>query len=87
MSQSSGFRYLPDSEGVHGEKDAKRILASPIPQNRVEVAMQKSPEDCPPVNMGQCGQESGPHRMDSQSQDRPLVLSMGNDIENGVKKE
>jgi hypothetical protein len=53
----------------------------------MEVALHKSPEDCLPVNMGSDSQEYGSYRMDSQSQDRPLVLSIGNDVESGVKRE
>ena len=62
--------------------DPKRIFAAPIPLNRVEVAVHKSSEDAPPVHMGEHCQ----YGADSQSQDQSLVLNIGNDLENGVKR-
>ena len=64
--------------------DPKRMFASPNPLGRVEVAVHTTSEGYPPANIGQYvsyGQES-----DSQSQDERLVLSIGNDLENGVKR-
>jgi len=84
-SGSQAFVTCRILKGRTTKTDPKQILAWPIPQNQVEVTLNKPPEDCPPANMGQYGQEYGPDPMNSQSQDKPLVLSVGNDIENGIK--
>lgn len=53
-----------------------QIFVAPIPLNRVEVVLPS-----PPVNMGQDSPDCG----NCQSQDKHLVLNIGNDLENGVK--
>ena len=79
--RSQDFGTYPTRRGRTANTDPKRIFAAPIPPNRIEVAVHKSSENYPPVNMGQ----DGPHCADSQSQDRSFVLNICNDLANGVK--
>jgi hypothetical protein len=57
------------------------IFAAPIPLNRVEVT---TSEAYPPANVFQYV-SYGTDNVESQSQDKSLVLSIGKDLENGVK--
>lgn len=68
--------------------DPKLIFSSPVPSplNRVEVAVHTSLEDDPLVKMGQFGSK-GLYETDNQSQDKPLVLEIGSDLENNVQRE
>ena len=67
------------------KSDPRRISSAPIPLDRLEVAVHRSSEEYPQANMGQYV-SYGTYSADSQSHDKPLVLSLSNDLENGVKK-
>jgi hypothetical protein len=60
------------------------IFATPIPLSRVEVTLHRTFEAYPPVNVSQ-HVSYGADNVESQSQDKSLVLSIGNDLENGGK--
>jgi hypothetical protein len=50
----------------------------------VEVALHEPSEVYPLENMGQYVSH-GPYSAENQSQDKPLVLNIGNDLEKGGK--
>ena len=57
-------------------------FAAPIPLNRVEMALHEPSEVYPPANLGQYVSH-GPYSTENQSQNKPLVLNIGNDLEKG----
>ncbi|KAF8261256.1 hypothetical protein EI94DRAFT_1705695 [Lactarius quietus] len=65
--------------------DPKVVFSAPVPLDRVEVAIHTSSEEYPSTDMSQCA-SYGQFSTDSQSQDTSLVLSIGSDLENGVKR-
>ena len=78
-----------DPYSTHREQtansDPNRIFSAPIPPERVEVALHTSSGDCPPTKTGQDALY-GSYSTHIQPQDKPLVLSIGGDIENGVER-
>lgn len=65
--------------------DAKGMFAAPVPLNRMEVAVHT---DCGryPVSQGSQN-DSYTSTQDGQlAHDKPIVLSLGEDIESGVEK-
>jgi hypothetical protein len=64
----------------------RQLPSAPIPLGRVDVAVNRMSEDSAPANIGQFA-SYGTYSADSQSHDKPLVLTLGNDIENGIKIE
>jgi hypothetical protein len=60
------------------------FFTTPIPLNQVEVTLHRTSEAYPPVNVSQYV-SYGSDNVESRSQDKSLVLSIGNDLENGVK--
>jgi len=81
FTQSGASDTYPSQRGNTASTDPKRIFTAPVPLDRMEVAVHTFSEDYPPANIGQHGSYS-----DSQSHDGPLVLSIGSDLENGVKR-
>ena len=76
------FETCPSQRGRRTPNtDPKRVFATPIPLNQVEVTVHKSSEHYPPASMSQYG----PHSAESQSQDQSFVLNIGNDLENLVE--
>jgi hypothetical protein len=61
------------------------IFATPIPLSRVEVTLHRTSEAYPPANVGRYV-SYGPYSAESQSQDKPLVLSIGNGQEDGFER-
>lgn len=80
----SSFDTSQIRSGRTKSSDPRRISSAPIPLDRLEVAVHRASEDYPQANMGQCV-SYGTYSAHSQSQDKPLVLSISNDLENGVK--
>jgi len=76
--------FDPDPTGRErtAKTDPKRIFAVQIPPTQVAEAVHTSSKDRAPANMGQ----GGPYSTDNQSQDNSLVLSIGSDLENGIKR-
>jgi hypothetical protein len=68
--------------------DPKRIFPTSVPLNWVEVSVHTSSnsKDYTPENMGQYAQPYGSSRANDQSQDNPLVLIVGNNLENDVER-
>ena len=63
----------------------KMRFATPIPLNRVEVSLQRTSEAYSPSKVGQ-HVSYGPNNAESQSQDKPVVISIGNCQEDGVER-
>jgi hypothetical protein len=78
-SDSKTFEIYSTRRGRKAITDLKPIFAARIPLNLVEVVLHKPSEDYPPTRVGLGG-------VDSQSQDKSLVLDISNDLENGVKR-
>ena len=58
-------------------------FATPIPLNRVEVSLHTTSEVYPAAKVGQ-HVSYGSYNAESQSQDKPLVISIGDGQEDGV---
>ena len=65
--------------------DPNRKFSAPISLDRMEVALHTSSGDCPPTKTGQHALY-GSYNGHIQSQDKPIVLNIGDDIENGVER-
>jgi len=81
-SPSGCFENSQVPSGRTMSSDPRLFPSAPIPLSRVDVAVHRSSE----ANIGQFV-SYGTYSADSQSHDKPLVLSLGNDLENGVKIE
>ena len=60
-------------------------FATPIPLNRVEVSLHRTSEAYPAAKEGQYVSYSA-HSAENQSQDKPVVISIGNGQEDGVER-
>ncbi|KAN0141813.1 hypothetical protein V8E53_000275 [Lactarius tabidus] len=85
-SSSGSFDTSQDPSGRTMSSNPRRFPSAPIPLSRVDVAVHRSSEDSAPANIGQFASYDT-YSADSQSHDKPLVLSLGNDLENGIKIE
>ncbi|KAF8259720.1 hypothetical protein EI94DRAFT_1750784 [Lactarius quietus] len=65
--------------------DPKRFNAAPIPLDRVDPAVHRSSEDSTPANMSKFF-SYGTNSADRQSHDKPVALSINNDLEDGVER-
>jgi hypothetical protein len=83
----SSFDSYPTRCGDMASTDPKRIFPTSVPLNRVEVSVHTSSnsKDYTPENMGQYA-PYGSSRANDQSQDNPLVLIVGSNLENGVER-
>lgn len=66
--------------------DPKLIFSTPVPLNRLEVAIHTPSEDYPLAKMGQLA-SNGLYEKVNQSHEKPLVLEIGSDLENSVQRE
>ena len=65
--------------------DRNRTFPEHVPPRRVDVVVHTSPEDYPPAKMGEHASYD-PYSADGQSQDKFLVLDIGPDVEDQVKR-
>jgi hypothetical protein len=79
------FRTYPAQMGYAANPVPKPGFAVVNPLDRVEVAVHTTSEVYPPENMGQYA-SCGAYSADSQSQDKPFVLDIYSDRENGVTR-
>jgi hypothetical protein len=83
-SPESSDSYRPGT-GHTANAYPERIFSAPVAISRVEVAVHTSSEGYPPTMTGQ-RTSYGSYSADSQSQDKPLELGIGIDLEKGVKR-
>jgi len=84
-SDRTSFTTYGTPKAHSANTDPKVVFSAPVPLDRVEVAIHTSSEEYPSTDMSQCA-SYGQFSTDSQSQDTSLVLSIGSDLENGVKR-
>ena len=77
------FDTLRTRRGREANTASKMRFTTPIPLNRVEVTLHRTFEAYPAAKVGQ---HVSPYSAESQSQDDPLVLSIGNGQEDGVER-
>ena len=80
----TSFATFRIRRGRGAKIESKMIFATPIPLNRVEVSLHRTSEAYPSVNVSQYAY--GPYSAESRSQDKPLVISIGNGQEDGVER-
>jgi hypothetical protein len=85
FTNPESFRTYPAQMGYAANPVPKPGFAVVNPLDRVEVAVHTTSEVYPPENMGQYA-SCGAYSADSQSQDKPFVLDIYSDRENGVTR-
>jgi hypothetical protein len=75
----------PTQMGHAANRVPKLVYAATVPLDRVEVAVHTSSENYPPESMGQYASCCA-YSADSQSQDKPFVVDICSNCENGVKR-
>jgi hypothetical protein len=78
------FTAFRTRRGRGANIESKMIFSAPIPLNRMEVTLHRTSDAYPPANVGQYVSYVTDNA-ESQTKDKTLVLSIGNDLENGVK--
>jgi len=84
-STSGSFETSENRSGRTMKSNPRRISAVPIPLDRLEVAAQRPSDDSVPANKDQFI-SYGTYSADSQSKDKPIVLSISDDLGDGVKR-